>query len=468
MQQKVAIARGFLTAPVLMLLDEPTTGLDPRSKREVQQFVLELRDQHDATILLTTHDMDEADRLCDRIAILEKGKMIALDTPEALKARLAVERPSAIAGGRVHGANRPRARGGRARRRRRRRANLSPLTAFTVRDGGGDDMEGWMAVATTTLVREARAAYAFVERNYHLTRRYWGWEVVFLVYSLVSSLSILFLGASVQTENQQLAGQGLILYLLVGTLVWAYLGVVFDVIADMISWERWEGTIEYTFMAPITRATHLIGSCIFGVLYGFVRTGVILAVIALFFNIDLSHANFGGATVALLDRLGRVRRTGDNGVDAAATLHGAWRADDADRSGVAPARVGRLLPDQRAPGLDAGAGDDLPGDLRARGESAESSPGSGPRPAPPGALATGADRGRLHPARARDVRNRRAVREANGAAQAERVEVGKGSGAGPRLLGPAPRCCRLDVRSMCFWPAALMGPLAQAALPDCP
>jgi ABC-2 type transport system permease protein len=157
-----------------------------------------------------------------------------------------------------------------------------------------------MAVATTTFLREARAAYAFVERNYHLTRRYWGWEVVFLVYSLVSSLSILFLGASVETQNQQLAGQGLILYLLVGTLVWSYLGVVFDVIADMISWERWEGTIEYTFMAPITRATHLIGSCIFGVLYGFIRTGVILAVIALFFNIDLSHANFAGATVGLL------------------------------------------------------------------------------------------------------------------------------------------------------------------------
>jgi len=157
-----------------------------------------------------------------------------------------------------------------------------------------------MAVATTALVREARAAYAFVERNYHLTRRYWGWEVVFLVYSLVNSLAILFLGASIQMYSQELSGQGLILYLLVGTLVWAYLGVVFDVIADMISWERWEGTIEYTFMAPIRRATHLIGSCIFGVIYGFVRTAVILAVIALFFNIDLSHANFAGATVALM------------------------------------------------------------------------------------------------------------------------------------------------------------------------
>ena len=86
MQQKVAIARAFLTKPIVLLLDEPTTGLDPRSKREVQAFVQELRDTHDATILLTTHDMQEADGLCDRIAILDEGKIVALDTPAGLKA----------------------------------------------------------------------------------------------------------------------------------------------------------------------------------------------------------------------------------------------------------------------------------------------------------------------------------------------------------------------------------------------
>ncbi len=86
MQQKVAIARAFLTQPIMLLLDEPTTGLDPRSKREVQAFVEELRDTHDATILLTTHDMQEADALCDRIAILDEGRIVALDTPAGLKA----------------------------------------------------------------------------------------------------------------------------------------------------------------------------------------------------------------------------------------------------------------------------------------------------------------------------------------------------------------------------------------------
>jgi ABC-2 type transport system ATP-binding protein len=85
MQQKVAIARAFLTRPILLLLDEPTTGLDPRSKREVQAFMEELRDDHDATILLTTHDMQEADALCDRIAILDEGRIVALDTPAGLK-----------------------------------------------------------------------------------------------------------------------------------------------------------------------------------------------------------------------------------------------------------------------------------------------------------------------------------------------------------------------------------------------
>jgi ABC-2 type transport system ATP-binding protein len=85
MQQKVAIARALLTAPVLLLLDEPTTGLDPRSKQEVQRFVQDIRASHDATVLLCTHDMEEAEALTDRIAIVDAGRMIALGTSDALK-----------------------------------------------------------------------------------------------------------------------------------------------------------------------------------------------------------------------------------------------------------------------------------------------------------------------------------------------------------------------------------------------
>ncbi len=85
MQQKVAIARAILTSPTLLLLDEPTTGLDPRSKLDVQTFIEELRDEHDATIVLTTHDLAEAERLCDRIAILDQGRLIVEGTPQELK-----------------------------------------------------------------------------------------------------------------------------------------------------------------------------------------------------------------------------------------------------------------------------------------------------------------------------------------------------------------------------------------------
>ncbi len=88
MQQKVAIARAILTSPTLLLLDEPTTGLDPRSKLDVQAFIEDLREHHDATVLLTTHDLAEAERLCDRLAILDRGQLVVEGTPDELKARV--------------------------------------------------------------------------------------------------------------------------------------------------------------------------------------------------------------------------------------------------------------------------------------------------------------------------------------------------------------------------------------------
>lgn len=95
MQQKVAVARALLTSPAALLLDEPTTGLDPVSKREVQDFVLEVRSSHDTTVILTTHDMQEAERLCDRIAVIDGGRFVALDTPHALRAMAAGVAPAA-------------------------------------------------------------------------------------------------------------------------------------------------------------------------------------------------------------------------------------------------------------------------------------------------------------------------------------------------------------------------------------
>jgi ABC-2 type transport system ATP-binding protein len=91
MQQKVALARALLTQPILLLLDEPTTGLDPRSKLEVQDFIREIRQMHDATILLCTHDLDEAEALADRVGILDDGNLLSLEPVADLKRRYNAE-----------------------------------------------------------------------------------------------------------------------------------------------------------------------------------------------------------------------------------------------------------------------------------------------------------------------------------------------------------------------------------------
>ncbi len=106
MQQKVAIARALLTSPILLLLDEPTTGLDPRSKRDVQDFILELQRTHDATVLLTSHDMDEVERLCGRIALMNEGRFVARGTAEELKQQVRERRRERLASGETADADR--------------------------------------------------------------------------------------------------------------------------------------------------------------------------------------------------------------------------------------------------------------------------------------------------------------------------------------------------------------------------
>ncbi len=134
------------------------------------------------------------------------------------------------------------------------------------------------------LTHELKASYAFVERNFFLTRRYWGWELAFLVYSVAGALSISLIGAAA-------GDQQLLLTLMIGAVFWNYLSVVFSWIAETIQVERWEGTLEYTFMAPIRRWTQLLGSCLYAMVYGLVHTGVILVVLMLFFRLQPSTMN---------------------------------------------------------------------------------------------------------------------------------------------------------------------------------
>jgi ABC-2 type transport system permease protein len=148
------------------------------------------------------------------------------------------------------------------------------------------------------LGRELRAAYAFVERNTHLIKRYWAWELVWLAYSVVNALAVTLIAkASNQITGAQMSSEQIntfILFLMVGTLVWHYLAMVFDLVSEAIQWERWEGTIEYTFMAPISRLTHLLGQAAFAIIYGVLHTSIIMGIVALFFKVDLSNANVPG------------------------------------------------------------------------------------------------------------------------------------------------------------------------------
>ena len=144
---------------------------------------------------------------------------------------------------------------------------------------------------------EGIAFLGFIERQKNLVRRYWAWEAVWLVYSMVSVLSIGFLASGLGALGGRFDLRQAQLYLLIGSVLWGYMSLVFFEIAYAIGWERWEGTIEHTFMAPVRRATHLVGICAFSMLYGLVRTAVVLA--------DGAPGQFGSLEELFFERTGR-------------------------------------------------------------------------------------------------------------------------------------------------------------------
>jgi ABC-2 type transport system permease protein len=149
----------------------------------------------------------------------------------------------------------------------------------------------------SAVVREVRAVVALVRRNFHLIRRYLGWELVFLFYNVVNTLTIGLIGFAMPAgaaRNRE------IIYLTIGALLWNFLSILFQEVSNSVQWERWEGTIEYSFMAPIHRLTYLGGVCVWAVLYGLVRTVVVLLGVGLFFHLQVSRADWIGAAMVLV------------------------------------------------------------------------------------------------------------------------------------------------------------------------
>jgi ABC-2 type transport system permease protein len=139
-----------------------------------------------------------------------------------------------------------------------------------------------------------------VERNFYLTRRYVWWDLAFFVWTVANTLTIVFIAKGFEATGGTIDVNRATTTLLIGAVVWAYLGIIFEFITETVAWERWEGTIEYTFMAPLSRAMHLGGSGVFAVLYGLARAILLFFVVALFFGLSLPDANFPAAFVLLL------------------------------------------------------------------------------------------------------------------------------------------------------------------------
>ena len=139
----------------------------------------------------------------------------------------------------------------------------------------------------------ARQTWAFVFRNFHLDRRYFSWVLVFTFYDVVNAATIVLIGVAIDQPS-------LTITLIMGVLLWNFLSAMFHEIANSISYERWEGTLEYTFMAPVSRFVHLLGVSVYSVIYSLLKSSIVLFGLMLFVDIDLSGANMWGVVVVLL------------------------------------------------------------------------------------------------------------------------------------------------------------------------
>jgi ABC-2 type transport system permease protein len=153
----------------------------------------------------------------------------------------------------------------------------------------------------TTLRAELVGAGGVVERNYYLTKRYIWWDFAWFIWTVANTLTIVFIAKGIEATGGTLDVNRVAASLLIGAVVWAYLGVLFEFLMETVAWERWEGTIEYTFMAPLSRAMHLAGQGIFAIMYGLLRAIFLFSVCAfLFFDLSMPNAQYFPAFVVLV------------------------------------------------------------------------------------------------------------------------------------------------------------------------
>ena len=159
-------------------------------------------------------------------------------------------------------------------------------------------------MTTTPMARRVRdnlvGLGGVVERNVYLTRRYIWWDLAMFVWTIANTLTIVYIADGVQATGGSIDVGRATTFLLIGAVIWAYLGIIFEFMTETVAWERWEGTIEYTFMAPLGRFTHLAGMGAYSVLYGLIRAVGLFLVVGLFFDLSMPDADFLAALVVLL------------------------------------------------------------------------------------------------------------------------------------------------------------------------
>jgi ABC-2 type transport system permease protein len=156
-----------------------------------------------------------------------------------------------------------------------------------------------MRAVALSLRHELVGLSGVVERNWYLVKRYIWWDVAFFLWTVANTLTIVFIAEGIEATGGEIDVNRATTILLIGAVVWAYLGIIFEILTETVAWERWEGTIEYTFMAPLARPVHLFGMGLFAIAYGIVRAVLLFAVVAAFFDLELPTADFVAALVVL-------------------------------------------------------------------------------------------------------------------------------------------------------------------------